>query len=452
MKISLAYIFSLPYIFLFAAYSFTLAESIDENALFSDSNSVVDSSTLVGNVASVNANTDKKSLGISGKILGRSQVGAARDYFSEPDSKFSSLYSNMVGDAYIDARLLRGYKAYANLEWSADSVTAFRVPEMFLDANFDHKIYFRFGKQILQWGRCYFFNPTDLINIESKTFLQRIGGREGTLGTKLHIPFGTAANIYGFLNLNQVNRPDSLAGSLKAEFLTVGTEFSFMVYDKGGHIPVYGADISTRVLGIDLNGEVALYPELKTKTLAFAGPLPQIVENKREWSPKISIGAGKAFTVGGFKDRLNLVTEYYYNPAGDGSAYMFGQNGAQLLSQLNSAAAIGAGTGTNSATISNQISSGLLSSGIYQPNSYSKNYAAFFASFSRFLIQDLTLSFNALGNLDQNSATVSSGIGYRDLNDFGISVNINGFLGPVGTEYVLQRQALQAQIILDAAF
>ncbi|HLP42398.1 MAG TPA: hypothetical protein VK465_12895, partial [Fibrobacteria bacterium] len=74
------------------------------------------------------------------------------------------------------------------------------------------------------------------------------------------------------------------------------------------------------------------------------------------------------------------------------------------------------------------------------------------ATFNRFLRRSLTLTFNTIGNLDQGAALVSSGIAYADINDFSLSLWVNGFVGPKDTEYTLAEQGLQTQLIAEVAF
>jgi hypothetical protein len=101
-----------------------------------------------------------------------------------------------------------------------------------MDFNLKNKIYFRTGKQVLQWGRCYLWNPTDFVNIDKQTFLTRIGYREGTNGIKLHIPFGTKYNFYNFLNFTDAQEFGDQSLASKFEFLIENTEMAFSVFTK----------------------------------------------------------------------------------------------------------------------------------------------------------------------------------------------------------------------------
>src|SRR5690606_19165328 len=150
---------------------------VDEDALFADTATVADSAGYVDNAAARATAADTRSLGVSGSIVSATSLSANRSYFDSPDVAATALSAGAVGNLFLDARLQRGFRAFADLEWSVDpglpesgaavagtdSAVAFRVPEMFLDANIARRVYFRAGKQVLQWGRGYFFNPTDLI-------------------------------------------------------------------------------------------------------------------------------------------------------------------------------------------------------------------------------------------------------------------------------------------------
>jgi hypothetical protein len=386
-------------------------------------------------------------VGFSGNVIAVSQGAVTRDYLGSPDAEESNLANAVVGNAALDVRMMRGYKAFAELEWSfspsgaalaADSGTDFRVPEMFLDANIRRRAYFRLGKQVLQWGRNAFFNPTDLINVERRTFFRRIGSREGVYGAKAHIPFGTAWNLYGFVDGHGVDRPDSVAAAFRAERLLGRTEMSAMIWGRAGAPPVYGADASTRLFGLNLTGEAALYQAFEAPVLTFVGGIPAVTERRDEWAPRVAVGAGRSFRVSGVKDRLSVVGEYYFNGPGDDNRHLG-------LAPLMAAFPGGGISGLEASSL-------LVNSGFYEPNSYSRHYAAFFTTFDRFLRRNLTLVFNAIGNLNQRCALLSGGVTYRDLNDFGLSLTVNGFAGPDDTEYTLAGQALQVQVIAEAAF
>lgn len=130
--------------------------------------------------------------------------------------------------------------------------------------------------------------------------------------------------------------------------------------------------------------------------------------------------------------------EYYYNRPGDEARR---KPFAGLLEQA-----------VNAGIPPEQAMAAASSFGAYEPNSYSRQYAAFFAVWNRFLRSYLTLSCNAVANLDQSSALLAAVLAYRDLNDFGLSFTVYGFAGPKGTEYTLAGDTGTGQLLAQVAF
>ena len=209
------------------------AQDIDEDALFGDTSIVmIDSASLQAGNSAVDG-VDSTTVSFSGAVTSVADMTASRDWFREGDRKELDPGALMLGDLMLDVRLPFGMKTYTDCElylapedgglafsdpdnyFSSGSGSGFAiaVPEIFLDANINRRVYLRAGKQVLQWGRGYFWNPTDLINVEKKAFVERIGSREGTYGVKAHVPFGTKANVYTFVDMNNLASIDSLAGA-----------------------------------------------------------------------------------------------------------------------------------------------------------------------------------------------------------------------------------------------
>jgi hypothetical protein len=133
-----------------------------------------------------------------------------------------------------------------------------------------------------------------------------------------------------------------------------------------------------------------------------------------------------------------LSGEYYYNHPGSPDRRM---PFASLLAQVAAAG-----------FTPEQALAATAAFGAYEPNSFSRHYAAAFAVWNRFFRSDLTLSGTALLNLNQSSALLAGVLAYRDLNDFGLSLTIYGFAGPKGTEYTLASDGVQAQLLAEAPF
>ena len=183
---------------LLAAFSPLAADEVDENALFGDK-PVVEQKSY--EKKDVDAEQNEMRVGFSGSLTSVYSYSATRRFLQGKGTEGNVFGPSIEGTGYLDVRLPEADKGFGAFDVVYDPVeekTEYSMPELFVDFNIGKKVYFRTGKQVVQWGRCYLWNPTDLINVEKKSFADKIGPREGTYGIKAHVPFGTALNLYGF--------------------------------------------------------------------------------------------------------------------------------------------------------------------------------------------------------------------------------------------------------------
>lgn len=416
--------------FLFLPAPASAQDALSETELFSSPELVTQAAGVPGR------EEEKKTLGFSGEAV---SVLEGVVYSSSTGNPVNSY---IVGNLMLDARLKNGVKAFANMEaayYSKTRETRSELREAFLDFNIDRAVYLRTGKQVLQWGRCYLWNPTDLINIEKKTFVRKIGYRDGAYGVKVHVPFGTAYNIYGFLDTGNAAEDRDL-GALKFEFLTGKTEMAFSGWAKRNKRPVFGYDVSSRLGDVDIAGEVSVARRDNTRFIRAGSGVLELYRKNDDWVSKAALTLSKGFRLGNFNDRLTAAAEFFYNQTGykkspfsDGTSYAFSGPLAALLP---------AGT-------KGQFLAG---NGLYEPNYLSRYYGALFTSLSRFLITDMTLNLNYVRNLNDRSGVLSTGVSYRNLNDFSAGCLVNAYLGPARREYTFSGARLSAQLTAGVSF
>ena len=420
------------------------AQDVDEASLFGDTATVTQAPLDKIDSAS---QTPKKTTGISGDLTTVGTGAFPRDDWSGP-----ALSTRVVGVLSLDARLLQGIKGFAAVEAlyeAGQDTAATNIREMFLDMNVDGRVYLRAGKQVLQWGRCNLWNPVDLINVERKQFVARIGSREGVFGLKAHVPFGTTANLYGFLDTRNATAPESLAAAAKAEFIVKGTEMAFSAWGKQNRMPVLGYDISSRVARIDIAGEVALFREDNENRMGQLGDSLFLQKGPKDWTPRIALNLSHAFDVNGVPDRLLVSVEGYYNGAGtdskmfdDKKTYAYSSDQTPAPETIRMTVPTPFGPIDTTVTYQQTLPpvtklQYFLINGLYRPNEHSYYYAALFTSFSRFITSEMTLSFNAIGNLGERCATLAGSLSYRNLRDLSLSLTVLGYVGPVEREYTL---------------
>lgn len=387
--------------------------------------------------ASPAAAEEKKSLGFSGEAV---------SVFEEVVTSTSSgrpLNSYILGNLFLDARLKNGVKAFANVETAyrtSSRETTSGLREAFIDFNFGRRAYFRTGKQVLQWGRCYLWNPTDLINVEKKPFVRKIGYREGAYGLKLHVPFGTKYNIYGFLDTGGASMDRDVSGALKFELLAGRTEMAFSGWAKRNRRAVFGYDLSSRLGGMDIAAEASLARRDNTYFMGEEGGTLYSYLKEDQWVTKAAVNMSGSFRLGDFNDRLTASTEFFYNKTGYASS-PFRDRAAYAWSGPLSTL-VPAGTKRDF----------LLYNGLYEPNYMARWYGAAFVTVTRFIITDMTLNLNYIRNLCDDSGMLSAGVSYRTLNDFTAGFLVNSFLGPRYGEYTFSGAKLGAQLTFGVSF
>jgi len=421
-----------------APYVFA-GDAVDENELFGDPGAGIETQQQ----ATTTGYEAQKTTRLSGEITSaviHSEVNA---------STSSQLAAYVLGNLFLDVRLKNDIKAMVNLEASyvgSSKTTLVNIREFFFDFNIKRKAYFRTGKQVLQWGRCYFWNPTDLLNVEKKSFVQKIGYREGAYGIKAHIPFGTRYNIYGFIDTGNAEESRDAALAGKFEFLAGNTEMAFAGWGKRGFPAALGYDVSTRVLGIDTLAEVSASPgDINPKMREEGGAL--YLHRSGEWTSKAAVSLSRFFDMGDINDRFSIVSEFFYNQAGydgdpfnDPTTYTFAQ--PAIITAAGGTLLVNNGTKKDF----------LLYNNLYEPHYFSKYYSALFASVRRFIITDMTLNVNYIRNLSDGSGIISAGVQYKDINDFSYSFLLNSYVGNPAREYTFSNTTLTAQLTAGISF
>jgi hypothetical protein len=385
---------------------------------------------------------DPKTVAFSGQITGAADVQYSNTRNADALNTFS------IADLFLDVRLAQQAKVFLSLELtylSQGSLTALTLPEAFFDFNLERAAYFRTGKQVLQWGRCYLWNPTDLINVERERFIRRLGQREGAYGMKVHVPFGTTVNIYDFVDTGRATDLESLANAFKVEVLLGNLEIAFSNWVKRGYAPVWGLDLSTRVFGIDTQGEISTsHGDYLARARVVEGELAT-ARDPEAWATRASLNLSRGFTVGDFKDRLTVMVEGYYdrtaytdNVLADPTDYPFAEPVW--------------GPGSLVPTVHGTYQEYITLNQLYQPNYFSRAYVALFTTFTRFLLADMALNANYIQNLVDASGLVSAGVTYTTLNSFTAGFLANVPVGGPDREYTFQGMKYDLQLTVGISF
>lgn len=419
--------------------------TVDEDEVFSDEDTVIALEEKVDEGLSEELN--QEAVTFSGEISTNFEYTITRNSLDGDADFADNPYSTSIeGDFLLDIRLTEGIKSFGDV-WVAyspqeDENDSWRdenahenehletiLREFFVDVNIARKIYLRAGKQTLKWGRGYLWNPTDLISEDRKDFEDIDARREGVYGLKMHVPFGTTWNVYGFLNASGAETVDEFAAAGKVEvLLPKDIEMAVSMWKKQDYFAVYGLDFKTYKYSMYWWSELSVSPGDNRHRLEV-NELPtglEYVDSQvtDEWIPRVCLGFNKSFDFRDLNDRISVTGEFYYNHSGYDDNMLEDEK-----------------TRTR-----------FIEGGYYEPGNYGKFYMAFFSSYREFLSDDMTLNLKAIGNLNDSSFTVSSGVEYQFAFDARLHVDVNAYLGAENCEYTVDGNALSTKAEIQIVF
>lgn len=395
---------------------------------------------------------EKEHVGLSGQLQAMSTYSVGRSFVQGSGNLADNTLSNIVGgDFLVDIRLQKGFKAFldlnlgfvpggiptthnatqiqpvfpfsAPLTFVENQDTALLIKEVFVDFNFANTAYFRVGKQVLKWGTGYFWNPTDLINIEHRSFTNSTALLQGVFGLRSDVVFSPAWHLYTFLNLNGVQADATDAAfAARSEFLVGSTEFAVSSWLKWGKLPVFGADLSTPLFwSMNLTSEASFsWGDNQDKLDAVSGPYSV----RDQLVAKVDVGLSRSFDAFDVQDRVMVNVEFFYNSDG------YGRNMLQVP-----------GFYVPGSTTS-----------YFQSGYYGQYYGAMFVTISDFGSTNMTLSLSGLVNFSDLSGTALAGLSYSPVNNFTLSLQLGSNLGESNREYTISNNQFFAILGATVAF
>ena len=151
----------------------------------------------------------------------------------------SFLASRLAADLFFDARPERDFRVFGKVKAAYEYPYDWDIGifELFADFQYEDLLFFRAGKQTVQWGVGYFFSPADVLSLVSIDPEDPEAEREGPIAVKTHVPFA-AHNAYLYLVANDIEKPSEIAVAPKLELLLGNYELGI-----GGF---YQADLSPK--------------------------------------------------------------------------------------------------------------------------------------------------------------------------------------------------------------
>lgn len=185
------------------------------------------------------------------------------------DSADSELSVDVGASIFLDARPVDDFRFFLKVNafypFTKDSSNLLsdsrtggvEIIELFSDFNISNKLFFRTGKQTINWGVGYFFSPADVINLTTINPEDPEEDREGPVAVRLHMPIGIN-NLYFYVIADEIDKPEDLSFAPKFEFVIRQTEIGIGGIYKNNYSPKGMITINTFISDIQLFGEAVL--------------------------------------------------------------------------------------------------------------------------------------------------------------------------------------------------
>ena len=236
------------------------------------------------------------------------------EFWREGESSFTS---RLAGDLFLDARPDRDFRVFAKIKAAYQYPTDWEVEifEAFSDFQIKDLLFFRAGKQTVQWGVGYFFSPADVLNLVSIDPEDPEVQREGPIALKTHFPFA-AHNLYLYLLADDIDRPYEIAVAPKLELLLGNYELGMGGFYQFDLTPKGMLTVTGPLGDLDLFAE-AMVQWGSERTFVNLSPPPDT--STRENTLLFSGTAGFGYLNTDWN--LSLFAQYFYNGQGYDTSY-----------------------------------------------------------------------------------------------------------------------------------
>jgi len=406
---------------------------IDESALFgSDDENSDESDNLVQEI------TDNQMNDLSSVLLtSDSGVDFGGSFFFDTSSTWtgfdledlagSSITDNLSLDlgatVFLDARPDEDTRVFVKTEITSPFYTTtgrkfediVTITELFADFNWNKEVFFRAGKQTVNWGVGYFFSPADLLSLSRIDPENPDADLDGPIALKVNYP--SKLNNYYFYTVfpAEISSYSDIAIAPLAEFVVGNTEISIGAYYQYDHAPSAMTAITTALGDVSVYGEgYASYGS--DKAFVEESGLTTTTYNDTFFY-KGTVGASYSWSDDLGNYNLSFSGQYYYNGEGYSDPNLVNINETpQLIA-----------SGIVSLSDPSSISTLLIDSG--------KHYGAASVSWREMWGSDLSLSIFYIENFSSFSGIIKPSISWNGLDNIDISLSASRIFGDPGEEY-----------------
>lgn len=357
---------------------------------------------------------------------------------AEGASDSDDLELDLGADIFLDARPSEDFRVFAKTavsypftdqggERKFDDV--FHVKELFSDFHLGDAVFFRAGKQTINWGVGYFFSPADLLNVTEIDPEDPTAELEGPVALKVQIPLGIH-NLYLYTIFQDAEKTEEIGLAPKAEFVVGDTELGFGAYYRKHDAPAFMTTATTNWGDYRLFGEGVLSVGSNRTFVAEDAKAPLGIRTETEDDdlfPSFTLGTIYSFVDDDENFNLSVSLQYLYNGEGYDDAGLLRRNAAAV----------------RSLSTSGQLSAAdLRNSG--------RHYGAVNVSWTSMFTSDFSSGCLWIANLADGSGTVAPSLSWKPIDELVFTVKPSWRYGQTGAEYTPQGDGMS--ITLTASF
>jgi len=284
------------------------------------------------------------------------------------------------------------------------------IKELFSDFNVGDKLFFRAGKQTINWGVGYFFSPADLLNLTEIDPEDPDAELEGPLSVKMNVPINSH-NLYLYTLLPEgIEDPTDLAFAPKAEIVLGSTEIGIGVYYRYKQAPAAMVTFTSAIGDVNIFGEAVVKYGSDKNFVEKNGPVYTVETYKETVFFNATLGASYTWSSEVSDFSFTAMGQYYFNGEGYSDPDLIKNIPAMELSGL--------------------MAGGLTVSDLMNR---SMHYGA--ANLSITPVKDLTFSVFWIGNFTDLSGIIKPGVTWKATDYISLGLNVPYTYGNGGDEY-----------------
>ena len=287
------------------------------------------------------------------------------------------------------------------------------ITELFTDFNWENQVFFRAGKQTVNWGVGYFFSPADLLSLSRIDPEAPDAELDGPIALKVNYP-SLLNNYYLYTVVAEdVTSFSDTAIAPMVEFVIGNSEISAGAYYQYDKAPAAMTTITSAIGDVSIYGEGYLsYGSDKTFIESDGGVGVITTTYDDTLFFKGTVGASYSWSDDLANYNLSFSGQYYYN----GEGY----EDSDLLKKYIAAQGI---------IDPAEVAGLLLDSGLH--------YGAASINWREMWGSDFTLSLFFIENFSSLSGMIKPAISWSGLDNIDVSLSFSRMFGDAGEEYAM---------------